>query len=321
MVGFILILGEMQLLSFDDQSIVYVWCLKTFKLQRRIDTASALESIISMNVCKNRLVAGGMNGRVVVWDINTGSELMSIQTNASFGSPLNVGVRDDILVYGLPSGKYVVYKGNEKVYDLDLVQASKKMEESRLMAISNQELSETEPEQLLDNFPSSHLSSIPMKKELEIIGTSVNTSATSTTLNSPAPQPFQEPEVGLEEPFNIIPRTLALNSHILVTNGATPNSMITWDLNTGKYLHTLSENHAASRHSVFIPDLTSEIQLGEMTGDGSLVFASVEHDLDNRILVWDFDMGISQRELSVYKVLLETRAEESLFIWVFSSDK
>lgn len=304
----------MQLLSFDDQSQVYIWCLKTFKLQRKIDTIPALESIISMNVSKNRLVAGGNNGKVVVWDIDTGVELMSIQTNASFGSPLNVGVRDDILVYGLPSGKYVVYKGSEKVYDLDLVQASKKME---LESLSYEEIKSPEPEQLLDTY-SSHLS-IPMKKaaDLEIRGTSL--SAASTTVNSPAPQnsPQLEQDILLEEPFNIIPRTLALNSHVLVTNGATPNSIITWDLNTGTHLHTLSEHHAASRHSIFIPDQTSEIQLAEMTSDGSLIFASVEHDLDNRILLWDYDMGLSKRKLDVYKVCLETRAEESLFIWVF----
>jgi WD40 repeat protein len=130
-VGLLLGNGMGDLVSFDESSMVYIWDLEKRQKTGEIDTSEQLSSIISMNVCKNRMVTGGSNGKIVVWNINSFEIVYSL--DEVFDLPLNVGIFEDLLVYGLANGMYGVHdmEKNELKFEFNTLEEEDDDEEEQ----------------------------------------------------------------------------------------------------------------------------------------------------------------------------------------------
>jgi WD40 repeat protein len=278
-IGLILGNGMGKLCSCDAGSMTIVWNLKTMQKVGEINTALTLRNIISMNIQKNKLVAGGANGKVVVWDIDSLEMLLCLNNEEIDDIPLNVGIYDNIIVFGLSNGVYVVYDQFRKQIIHEL----------------NTNLEET-----------SDLPYIPRQLVPPLNFTETFERDEETTSNHiPNLENFDN------DTF-MVPRTLALNSHILVTNGPTIKSILMWDLNTGKQIATLSESLAMRRYSLSIEQLSS-IKVAEFSPDSSVIYSCVEQGFGSRLVIWDFYGG--KRKCSCMKFKLS--AETELQVWAF----
>ncbi|KAJ3033995.1 hypothetical protein HK097_004654, partial [Rhizophlyctis rosea] len=111
-IGLILSNMEGTLVSFDDSSTIMIWNLNTHQFERSINTNEELGFIFSMNIYKRRIVAGGKNGRVVVWNADSGAVEVQLDIPSSYlGSLsvhnlLNVAVWEELVVYGLWDGTF-----------------------------------------------------------------------------------------------------------------------------------------------------------------------------------------------------------------------
>ncbi|KAJ3340580.1 hypothetical protein HDU91_000830, partial [Kappamyces sp. JEL0680] len=135
-----------------------------------------------------------------------------------------------------------------------------------------------------------------------------------TDLNNPA-GPFDDhfnfnlQNQQLANEISQVPKTLALNSHVLLTNGPTPDTFLLWDYRNGKLIRKLSEQDAALRKSgVFPLDRTEDLKLAELSRDSSLIYCTIDDD-SRRFLVWDFDES-GTRDLVCVPVLLEVGTGE-----------
>ncbi|KAJ3158243.1 hypothetical protein HDU86_002952 [Geranomyces michiganensis] len=119
-IGLILSNDEGTLVSFDDSSTIIIWNLRTMEFERSINADDELGFIFSMNIHKRRIVTGGQNGRVIVWDANTGDTIWSVQvdekylTGLSVQNLLNVAVWEDLVAYGIWDGGFWVGSISEK---------------------------------------------------------------------------------------------------------------------------------------------------------------------------------------------------------------
>ncbi|KAJ3315850.1 hypothetical protein HDV04_000057 [Boothiomyces sp. JEL0838] len=284
-IGLLLTNGQSRLLSFDNQSDICIWDLKTFERSGYIQAAPLLQEIVSMNVQGERLVVGGENGRIVVYDINTCNSIFMLQTKYEDFKALNVGIWNDLLVYGMGNGKFVSYDLKTKtegiVLDIADVEVDSDPEQTPRQLIEDDELPEvTEEEDVDDN----HL---PM----DVPGITPEFLAQ-----------VQNVHVGF------VPRTLALNGHILITNSKGGNKIVLWDINNGKFIADLSEHKSAAQYSLSIPP-NQDLSLAELSRDGTLIYSTVqEEDFFSRLLVWDFKTG--KREVGCFKIYLECLASE-----------
>ncbi|KAI8802777.1 hypothetical protein BJ742DRAFT_832002 [Cladochytrium replicatum] len=128
-IGLILSNGEGMVASFDEGSVIRIWNIEPLHRLRQddviptsasmhvraIDAQHELGFIFSMNVHKRRVIAGGRNGRVIVWNVDDGSQLVSLNIPEAYVpfmslyNLLNVAIWEDVVVYGLFDGTYFVY--------------------------------------------------------------------------------------------------------------------------------------------------------------------------------------------------------------------
>jgi WD40 repeat protein len=111
----------------------------------------------------------------------------------------------------------------------------------------------------------------------------------------------------------VVPRTLSIRDNILVTNGPTPLELLLWDLNDGKPLEKLSENASPGRLSDFSP-LNEQLKVAEFSSDGSIVFCISGFEVDNRLLVWDYNGD--QRTVRIQKITIDEVMLRDFSIWV-----
>ncbi|TPX36461.1 hypothetical protein SeMB42_g07073 [Synchytrium endobioticum] len=126
----------------------------------------------------------------------------------------------------------------------------------------------------------------------------------------------------------LAPMTLAINGHVILTNGPRNDQLAAWDVATGKLLYTLSESDALGKrnrlvdieddmndpegrrgnnqdvggHAVLhqvtpvVPtqappapqQRSRELKFAEISRDASLIFGSVAHEGQLNMLAWDF---------------------------------
>ncbi|KAJ3034184.1 hypothetical protein HK097_004586 [Rhizophlyctis rosea] len=94
--------------------------------------------------------------------------------------------------------------------------------------------------------------------------------------------------------------TLALNGHILLTNGPDKHQLALWDLSKRPSasdrlpsplqpppLHILSESEAMRKMHFEVPGFR-DLKFAELSRDGTCVFGSVRFERDLTLLCWDF---------------------------------
>ncbi|TPX64664.1 hypothetical protein SpCBS45565_g05711 [Spizellomyces sp. 'palustris'] len=119
-IGLILSNMEGTLVSFDDSSTIIVWNIRTMQFERAINANEELGFIFSMNIHKRRIVTGGKNGRVIVWDADTGDAIWTVDVEEKYLSGLsvqnllNVAVWEDLVAYGVWEGGFWVGNMKEK---------------------------------------------------------------------------------------------------------------------------------------------------------------------------------------------------------------
>ncbi|ORX85351.1 WD40 repeat-like protein [Anaeromyces robustus] len=89
------------------------------------------------------------------------------------------------------------------------------------------------------------------------------------------------------------PFTLAINSHLLLTNGPERNMLSIWSLKTGELLYNLSEERALEKLDLHLPtsrmiDLPSELSFAEFSTDYSFIFTTLQYEQESSLAVWDF---------------------------------
>ncbi|XJO77926.1 hypothetical protein BDV3_002441 [Batrachochytrium dendrobatidis] len=127
----------------------------------------------------------------------------------------------------------------------------------------------------------------------------------------PAPVLIPPPLI-LPQRTSHVPMTLAMNGHILITNGAHHNEIAVWDMTTGKPLYTLSESIALARDGYSIPDYR-EIRFAELSHCGSCMFSSVAFEGNLAMLVWDFRLKKTCKRV-FSKLVLDEHAQ--IEVWI-----
>jgi len=97
----------------------------------------------------------------------------------------------------------------------------------------------------------------------------------------------------LMPPQTQYPFTLAVNSHLLLTNGPERNMLSIWSLKTGELLYNLSESRALEKLDLHLPalrmvDLSSEINFAEFSTDYSFIYTTIQYEEESSLAVWDF---------------------------------
>ncbi|TPX30127.1 hypothetical protein SmJEL517_g06238 [Synchytrium microbalum] len=104
----------------------------------------------------------------------------------------------------------------------------------------------------------------------------------------------------------LAPMTLAINGHIILTNGPRNDQLAAWDATNGNFLYTLSESNALLKHPTLaftnpanhnnntdnnnttLPVPSRELKFAEISRDASLIFGSVAYEGQLNMLGWDF---------------------------------
>lgn len=89
------------------------------------------------------------------------------------------------------------------------------------------------------------------------------------------------------------PFTLAINSHLLLTNGPERNKLSLWSLKTGQLLYNLSEANALEKLDLHLPtlrmnDLFCELNFAEFSTDYSFIYTTLQYEQESSLAVWDF---------------------------------
>ncbi|KAL2917588.1 hypothetical protein HK105_202874 [Polyrhizophydium stewartii] len=138
----------------------------------------------------------------------------------------------------------------------------------------------------------------------------------------PPPLPQQQQQLlppqmlDMQGPTSHAPMTLAVNGHVLITNGPARDEIAVWHLSTGRPICLLSESAALARDRLSIPDYR-DIKFAEISSDGSCIFSSVMFEGSFALLVWDFR---ARRRCTrrFTKVCLDDSAQ--IEIWVCTDD-
>ncbi|KAJ3151048.1 hypothetical protein HDU89_002260 [Geranomyces variabilis] len=322
-IGLILSNDEGTLVSFDDSSTIIVWNLRTMEFERSINANDELGFIFSMNIHKRRIVTGGQNGRVIVWDADTGDTVWSVQveekylTGLSVQNLLNVAVWEDLVAYGIWDGGFWVGCISEKreIARFDVKQmkeATAKRKDQRLASAtrlekgavmrSDQDSAAPALQPLLTGHSVSSAEegltqdyAVPLGSSQVLAHTHAQLQHVYDTLmavyppgaepsssnpnaggpsenydddDTPPPpsqsqqQPPQQPQPQQPPPVNttpgplfplpqtLFPMTLALNGHVLLTNGPKRHELAVWDLRNPQGLYTLTSARSSERAGV-----------------------------------------------------------------------
>jgi len=113
------------------------------------------------------------------------------------------------------------------------------------------------------------------------------------------PPQEEDPENNEEDLADIIARqsqypfTLAINSHLLLTNGPERNKLSVWSLKSGQLLYHLSEADALEKMDLHLPtlrmnDLFCELNFAEFSTDYSFIYTTLQYEQESSLAVWDF---------------------------------
>lgn len=92
----------------------------------------------------------------------------------------------------------------------------------------------------------------------------------------------------------LVPMTLSLNSHILVTNGRSNNELSVWDITSegGRHLYNLSHsfpkrfnNNSTTTAISHQKEVMRDLPFAELAKDGSMIYSCLEQDIDMDNLV------------------------------------
>ncbi|KAJ3286810.1 hypothetical protein HK104_008871 [Borealophlyctis nickersoniae] len=118
----------------------------------------------------------------------------------------------------------------------------------------------------------------------------------------PLPAGLPAAPIWITDPVDppLYPMTLALNGHVLLTNGPEKDQLALWDLSGRPSassrvsppscpppLRVLSETEALAREHFSVPPFR-DLKFAEVSKDGTCVFGSVAFENDLSLLVWDF---------------------------------
>ena len=368
-----------------------------------------------MNVTGDRLIAGGDNGCVGVWEISTCKLIASIPPHHSYdpdnhpgrGLAYNVAIWDNYAVYGTRNGIHVVYNLETKTIqnEFDILNIVNHRDEKKE---SDKEKKDIKiPRSLLEtrncSFPLQPPAILHPNSEFMILGKGIrdngdsdedqieyefndNDDGTLEDLNLQEEEDINAPItisragaedheanmenrpifhhadfnnfVALEEDMmsenyfqpldSLIPRTLSMNSHVLITN-AIPEihfkngnciqngRLSVWDYRKGKHLYYLNEN-VLHRDSKWLQNgnFLADISLAEISKDSSIIYASsileddtvdfdIAQEMKIRLSVWDFlGTGPNQKLYPGLKVeKRELKTPDGLMgydVWVLSRE-
>ncbi|KAI8922626.1 hypothetical protein BC831DRAFT_474999 [Entophlyctis helioformis] len=390
-VGLILANGLGQLVSFDDSCIIITWCLRAFKPLRKINATKELETIFSINVHRHRIVGGGRNGNIVVWNGETGDIEAIFKVPEQYivtltpSSLLNVALHNDLVVFGLYDGSFFLCSvasqsivhcfqtseiaprplsyGRGLVRDLaSIVMAPPSTADSGLSTTSSSSPNAALPS---TSRPVSSMSTYsanghPAADTLHQLQESepgpsnpAEAAATGTATIPPAeesqppspPAPHALPVLELAgdadaDPFAMLPplptngfmpMTLALNGHILITNGPSHDQIAVWDVRERRLISILSESTALERDGYTVPEYRS-VKFAEITPDSSCIVSSVIFENNLALLVWDYQalrhkdqvqsLDRTRRRRRFWKVVLDAGldAAPSMEVWVCTDE-
>ncbi|KAI9011113.1 hypothetical protein BC832DRAFT_323542 [Gaertneriomyces semiglobifer] len=215
-VGLILSNMEGTLVSFDDTSTIMIWDLVTMKFERAINANTELGFIFSMNIHKRRIVTGGNDGLVIVWDADTGDVIWKVQVEdlyrdrLSHRNLLNVAIWDDLVAYGVGYGGFWIgdLKKKKLIARITGEQMKKAMAKSRNCVRNKRYPSRSRPRSRMLPFPITFPNSLPNP---DIFGmpshplsnwSSWDVLSTSTSEPQPSSSAAVEPVSGGSMPLN-----------------------------------------------------------------------------------------------------------------------
>ncbi|KAJ3380561.1 hypothetical protein HDU92_005896 [Lobulomyces angularis] len=301
-IGLVLSNNEGTLITFDNHSVIKVWDLKNFTCERTLNENKEHGFIMSINIYKRKLVTGGENGKVLLWDLDSGEVIISLEIPDEYISHLNVdemrllnvSIWENTLVYGL-------FDGSFHVFDLTLGRivyiftttgglnvTHFKENEGKAIHLNGQAesvvayavVSDDENEDYLD-VESENDDVVEDNNAVETNSREAHRQINETLRYVPQIPPFlqhfEQDTVNNGQIFQHAPKTLALNGHILITNGTEADEIAVWDLIKGEVLYVLSESESLKKFNFNIPPFR-DILYAEISKDGSTIFTSVNYE-------------------------------------------
>ncbi|ORX50338.1 WD40 repeat-like protein [Piromyces finnis] len=117
------------------------------------------------------------------------------------------------------------------------------------------------------------------------------------------------------------PFTLAINSHLLMTNGPKRNKLSIWSLETGKLLYNLSEARALEKLDLHLPtlrmdDLFCELNFAEFSTDYSFIYTTIQYEQESSLAVWDFRSDQNPQKSRYFDIIDLNIDEQQRKFWI-----
>ncbi|KAJ3023167.1 hypothetical protein HKX48_004108 [Thoreauomyces humboldtii] len=355
-VGLLLSNMEGTLVSFDESSKIIVWNLETMEKERTINGRHQLGFIFSVNVHKRRIVTGGLNGAVIVWNADTGDIMWSVQIDEKYVSMLspqqnllNVAIWEDLFAYGVGEGGFSVFNMAEKreVAKFDVAHLALLPVQPKTGTICSSNVASSLS--AMTNEPESHPSSSsgPALVESEAQSAFDPLAPGNLAPVSPSVEINENGEVLLtpdphhENPVSqrcLFPMTLSLHANMLLTNGLNPTELAVWSLRDPSSIYTLTSDTTLNE---YVQRRPAELRFAEISRDGSMIFASTsftervmpvlseslevpEATHATELLAWDFrperTTALQKTQRRFQKIFVGARDEfgwdDSMAVWL-----
>ncbi|KAJ3224269.1 hypothetical protein HK099_008660 [Clydaea vesicula] len=312
--------NEGTLISLDTNSVIKIWDLKENNCERTLNENREHGFIMSVDIYKRKLVTGSETGKILLWDLDSGDVIISLEIPDEYIAHLqvedrflNVAIWEDTLVYGLFDGSYHVFDLNlgRIIYIFSTVNGLSVTrfngDEGKAIFLENHpdflnsfgntdELIQSaglnlgrrrssNPSEIFSNYSQvdqllQQLPQIPLLQQLPQIEPILQQLPQIETRRTP-----QQDHL-----FQHPPKTLTLNGHILITNGPEADEIAVWDLIHGEALYVLSERFSLRKFNFNIPAFRN-VHYAEISKDCSTIFTSVNFEQCNSLLCWDFRMN------------------------------
>ncbi|KAJ3388133.1 hypothetical protein HDU92_001612 [Lobulomyces angularis] len=307
--------NEGTLISLDTNSVIKIWDLKENNCERTLNENREHGFIMSVDIYKRKLVTGSETGKILLWDLDSGDVIISLEIPDEYIAHLqvedrflNVAIWEDTLVYGLFDGSYHVFDLNlgRIIYIFSTVNGLSVTrfngDEGKAIFLENHpdilnsfgntdELIQSaglnlgrrrssNPSEIFSNYSQvdqllQQLPQIPLLQQLPQIEPILQQLPQIETRRTP-----QQDHL-----FQHPPKTLTLNGHILITNGPEADEIAVWDLIHGEALYVLSERFSLRKFNFNIPAFRN-VHYAEISKDCSTIFTSVNFEQCNSLLCW-----------------------------------